>query len=164
MVVKLPNSRLRRQAAWAILGMVVVFVCLLARDFYYQRIDLSMGMKPYILEFFIVLGCILGIYVAVLLLAPGQLSVDSNSKTLHHAFSSLWIWERKYELNALHSVEIRSIDDKERKEYYLRIKGPEEGLSFTFWDLKVATQVGKEVAEAGGLRNKGYVGVQRSNL
>ena len=161
MVVKLPNSRLRRQAAWAIIGLVFVFVCLLARDFAYQKIDFSVGMKPYILEFFIVLGCILGVYVAVLLLASGTLSIDSKNKTLHHSFSSLWVWERKYELNKLRSVEIRSIDDKDRKEYYLQIKGPEEGLSFTFWDLKVATQVGKEIAEAGGLRNKGYDGVQR---
>lgn len=161
MVFKLPNSRLRRQAAWAIVGMVLVFVCLLARDFYYQKIDLTLGMKPYILEFFVILGCIVGVYLAVLLLASGTLSIDSKNKSLHYAFSSLWVWERRYELSALRSVEIRSVDDKERKEYYLQIKGPEESLSFTFWDLKVATQVGKEIAEAGGLRNKGYVGVQR---
>ena len=161
MVVKLPNSRLRRQAAWAIVGMVLVFVCLLARDFYYQKIDLTLGMKPYILEFFVVLGCIVGIYLAVLLLASGTLSIDSKNEYLHYAFSSLWVWERRYELKALRSVEVRSLDDKERKEYYLQIKGPEEALSFTFWDLQVATQVGKEIAEAGGMRNKGYVGVQR---
>jgi hypothetical protein len=97
----------------------------------------------------------------VLLLASGTLAIDPENQTLHHSFSSLWVWERKYELKKLRSVEVRSIDDKDRKEYYLQIKGPDEALSFTFWDLKVATQAAREIGEAGGLRNKGYVGVQR---
>lgn len=161
MVVTIPNSRIRRQAAWALLGVVLVFVALLVRDFYKGKIDFSLGMSPYILEFVIVLGCIIGVYISVLLLASGQLAVDSQNKTLHYSFSSLWIWERTYQLKDLRSTEIRSSEQKENKEYYLHIKGADKSLSFTFWDLKEATAVAKEIAEAGGLRNKGYVGVQR---
>lgn len=152
---------MRRQAAWAVLGLVVVFLALLARDFYTQKIDFSMGLTQYWLELSIALGCIVGVYLSILLFWPGQLTVNSDKQTLGYAFSSLWVWEREYSVKDFRSIEIRSSGKKEAKEYHLHLKGKEAELSLVFWDLKEATEAARAISETGGIRNKGYVGVQR---
>ena len=106
--------------------------------------------------------CIVAPYVSLLLLWPGQISVDAEAKTLNYVFSSLWIMSREYPLDAFRSIEVRSSDKKEtKKEYYLLVKGKDRSLSFTFPDLQEATEAGKNLAGASGLRNAGYQGVKR---
>jgi hypothetical protein len=165
MVITLPSSRFRRQSAWVLLALSVVFLVLLFRDLYTGKMDLSLGfpdlLTHYTLEFLIAGLCILSPYVAVLLFWPGQIEIDSEAKTMSYVFSSLWIFGREYSTADFRSVEVRSSGKKEAKEYHLLIKGSEQSLSFSFPDLKVAVQAGKDIAQASGLRNKGYAGAKR---
>ena len=165
MEIVVPRSKFRRQVGWVLIVLAVVFLGLLARDLYVGKIDLSLGlpviMSEYALEIVTLLICIVAPYISLLLFCPGQISVDPEAKTFSHVFSSLWIFGREYRFEDFRSVEVRSLDSKERKEYYLCIKGKEQTLSFTFPELKEATGAAAQLAKATGLRNKGYVGAQR---